>query len=502
MESIRKIRCAFQRDGKSIRQIAREFHLARNTVKKVLRGEATEFLYARAAQPLPKLGAYEDTLLARVRADADRPKRERRTAMVLFEELQREGFVGGYDSVRRYVQKWRRRKSAEGTVPAFIPQRFDPGDAYQFDWSQEWVELGGVVMKVKVAHFRLCHSRMPFCVAYLRESLEMVLDAHVRAFAFFGGSCRRGIYDNLKTVVTKILQGKERTFHRRFLQLASHYLVEPVACTPAAGWEKGQVENQVSFLRGRLFTPRLQCADLAALNQWLQDRCHTLAAGHPHPAFPERTVAAVFADEQPRLLSVRAPFAAYKETPVRVSSTCLVAYDANHYSVESAAVGHTPMLRAYANRIVVVEDGVVIGEHPREFGRHQIRYNPWHYLPVLLRKPGALRNGAPFRDWELPAPLLAMRQALGTHDDGDRQFVSILGGIAPYGLDAVCAACTEALATGTASRDVVLNILSRTQDAPVPPAVEPPTHLPTLTTLPLANCRRYDALLSGGCYVA
>jgi transposase len=502
VESIRKIRCAYQRDGKSIRQIARDFHLARNTVKKVLREEFTEVLYTRTAQPLPKLGPVEDALVERLRVDATKPRRERRTAMVLFEELQRAGFVGGYDSVRRYVQKWRRRAAAGGAATAYIPQLFDPGEAYQFDWSHEWVTLGGVLVKVKVAHFRLCHSRMPFCVAYLRESLEMVLDAHVRAFAFFGGSCRRGIYDNLKTVVTKILQGKGRIFHRRFLQLASHYLVDPVACTPAAGWEKGQVESQVSFLRQRLFTPRLQFADVAALNQWLHDRCHTLAAGHPHPAMPERTVAAVFTDEQPRLLHVRAPFDAYKETPVRVSSTCLVAYDANHYSVASAAVGHTPMLRAYADRIVIVEDGAVIGEHVREFRRHQVHYNPWHYVPVLLRKPGALRNGAPFRDWALPAPLAAMRQALRLHADGDRQFVGILDGIARYGLEAVCAACTEALATGTASRDVVLNRLSRTQDAPEVPCTESLAHLPTLTTLPLANCRRYDALLSGGYYVA
>ncbi|MEI6212187.1 MAG: IS21 family transposase [bacterium] len=502
VESIRKIRCAYQRDGKSIRQIARDFHLARNTVKKVLRGEATEFTYARTGQPLPKLGPFEAALVERLRVDAAKTRREQRTAMVLFEELQRAGFAGGYDSVRRYVQKWRRHTEAGGTATAYIPQLFDPGEAYQFDWSHEWVELGGVVVKVKVAHFRLCHSRMPFCVAYLRESLEMVLDAHVRAFAFFGGSCCRGIYDNLKTVVTKILQGKDRTFHRRFLQLASHYLVEPVACTPAAGWEKGQVESQVSFLRQRLFTPRLQFADLAALNEWLQDRCHTLAAGHPHPTLPERTVAEVFADEQPRLLHVRAPFDAYKETPVRVSSTCLVAYDANHYSVASVAVGHTPMLRAYADRIVIVEDGAVIGEHAREFRRHQVRYNPWHYVPVLLRKPGALRNGAPFRDWALPAPLAAMRQALGPHHDGDRQFVGILGAIATYGLDAVCAACAEALATGTASRDVVLNRVSRTHDEPAMPSAEPLAHLPTLQTLPLANCQRYDALLSGGGYVA
>ena len=404
METIRKIRCAYQRDGKSIRQIAREFHLSRNTVKKVLRGEVTEFIYARTTQPLPKLGPYEDALLARLATDAANPRREQRTAMMLFEELQREGFGGGYDSVRRYVQKCRRRALSQQAT-AYIPQSFDPGEAYQFDWSHELVELDGVVVKVKVAHFRLCHSRMPFCVAYHRESLEMVLDAHIRAFKFFGGSCRRGIYDNLKTVVTKILLGKARTFNRRFQQLASHYLVEPVACTPAAGWEKGQVENQVQFMRKRLFVPRVKCADLTELKKRLRDGCLALAAGHRHPEFKDRTVAEVFAEEQSRLLGVSAPFDGFRETPVRVSTTSLVSYDNNRYSVDAAAVGRTVMLRAYADRIVAVDAGMVIGEHPRRFSRNQVSYDPWHYLAVLQRKPGALRNGAPFKDWELPPPL-------------------------------------------------------------------------------------------------
>ena len=501
METIRKIRLAHLRDGKSIRQIARDFHLSRNTVKKVLRGDATEFTYARTAQPLPKLAAYEDALLAALATDAEKPRREQRTAVVLFEELQRAGFDGGYDSVRRYVQRWR-FNAVSRQATAFIPLFFDPGEAYQFDWSHELVELGGVPVKVKVAHFRLCYSRMPFCIAYPRESLEMVLDAHVRAFAFFGGSARRGIYDNLKTVVTKILQGKDRTFNLRFQQLASHYLVEPVACTPASGWEKGQVENQVDFLRQRLFVPRLKCADLTELNNWLRDRCRTLAAGHPHPEFVDRTVGEVFAEEQLRLAHVNSSFGGYKELPVRVSTTSLVAYDTNRYSVDTAAVGRTVMLRAYADRIVVVEAGVVIGEHTRQFGRHQVRYDPWHYVAVLQRKPGALRNGAPFRDWELPAPLTAIRQSLGAHSDGDRQFVDILGAIATYGLEPVTAACAEALAMGAVNRDVVLSILGRIHDNPDLSDCEPPAHLPVLVDPPLADCGRYDALLSGGAHAA
>lgn len=500
METIRKIRCAYHRDKKGIRQIAREFHLSRNTVKKVIRGDATEFVYDRKAQPLPKLGPYEVSLLEHLITDATKPRREQRTAAVLFEELQRLGFEGGYDSVRRYVQKWKR--SEEGKkVTAYIPQSFAPGEAFQFDWSYELVELGGVIVKVKVAHFRLCYSRMQFCVAYPREGLEMVLDAHVRAFEFFGGSCRKGIYDNLKTVVTKILMGKGRTFNRRFQNLASHYLFEPVACTPAAGWEKGQVENQVKFIRQRLFVPRLKFADIDELNQWLSDRCRTLAAGHRHPEFRDRTVAECFAEEKHHLMAVIAPFDGYKELPARVTTTSLISYDSNRYSVNASAVGKIVMMRAYAERIVIVHDGSIIGEHRRQFGRDKIIYNPWHYLEVLKQKPGALRNGAPFKEWELPEPLMEVRQALSRRPEGDRQFVGILSAVCVYGLEAVVAACAEALSSGVSSRDVVLNILSRSHDAPEVSECEPPPHLPELKAPPLANCTRYDELLSGGIHV-
>jgi transposase len=500
VETIRKIRCAYHRDKKSLRQIAREFHLSRNTVKKVIRGDATEFVYDRREQPMPKLSQYQDILSENLAADKTKPKREQRTAIVLFEELQRQGFEGGYDSVRRYIQKWRRREGTKD-IAAFIPQSFEPGEAFQFDWSHELVEVGGVLVKARVAHFRLCYSRMQFCVAYPRESLEMVLDAHIRAMEFFGGSCRKGIYDNLKTVVTKILKGKNRDFNKRFQNLASHYLFEPVACTPAAGWEKGQIENQVKFVRHRIFVPRLKFSSFAEMNQYLQDRCRIIAAGHKHPEFKDRTVAEYFEQEKEHLSSISSSFDGYKEIPARVTSTSLVSYDNNRYSVNASAVGRTAMIRAYAERIVIVHDGNVIGDHQRLFCRDKVIYDPWHYIEVLERKPGALRNGAPFKQWELPAKLMEIRQALGKSSDGDRQFVGILGAISTYGIEAVVTACAEALGAGTASRDVVLNILSRVHDPEVSECATP-SHLPELKSPPLANCSRYDILLTGGVYAA
>jgi transposase len=418
----------------------------------------------------------------------------------VFEQLQREGYPGGYDTVRRYIAQWK-LEAGKAPAKAFIPLEYDPGDAFQFDWSYEKVELGGVPVEVKVAQFRLCHSRKPFCVAYTRESLEMVLDAHIRAFEFFGGVCRRGIYDNLKTVVTKVLLGKDRIFNRRFQNLASHYLFEPVACTPAAGWEKGQVENQVGVVRHRFFVQRRRFGSLEELNDWLEGECRNHAATARHPEFKERTVDQVFAEEKSRLVALPvSPFEGYQEGVARVSSQLLVSFDRNRYSVNAMAVGKTVAVRAYADRVIMVVNGTVVGFHQRHLGRDKVIYDPWHYLAVLEQKPGALRNGAPFKRWDLPDSMQEVRTMLEGRPDGDRQFVGILSVVRRYGLEAVAKACTQAVADKTVSSDVILTILSRTHDEPQPEQVAPSAQLPQLRLIPVVDCGRYDRLLSGGAH--
>ena len=223
LETIRKVRQAHFRDGKGIREIARDLNLARNTVKRIIRSGATDQVYERSEQPRLKLGTFIDRLTELLKEDTVKPVAHRKSGQILFEQLQREGYLGGYDAVRRYVGSWK-REDGTASITAFIPPEYDPGDAFQFDWSYEQLLLGGIQTKVKIAQFRLCHSRKLFCIAYTRETLEMVLDAHSRAFEVFGCVCRRGIYDNLKAVVTKVLMGKDRLFNRRFQNLASYYL--------------------------------------------------------------------------------------------------------------------------------------------------------------------------------------------------------------------------------------------------------------------------------------
>jgi Integrase core domain len=394
--------------------------------------------------------------------------------------------------VRRYARKWRIERGV-ATAEAYVPLSFAPGEAYQFDWSHEVVLIAGATVTVKVAHVRLCHSRMFFVRAYPRETQEMVFDAHNRAFAFFKGTCTRGIYDNMKTAVDAVFLGKDRQYNRRFQRMCGHFLVEPVACTPASGWEKGQVENQVGLVRERFFTPRLRVASYEKLNAFLLDRCIAYARAHKHPELADRTIWQAFEAERPHLVPIGGPFDGFSAIQASVSKTCLVRFDNNKYSVASRAVGRPVELHADADRVVTRQDGAIVGEHRRCFGRGETIYDPWHYVPVLARKPGALRNGAPFKAWLLPANLEGVRRKLKGSDDGDRQMVSVLSAVLSDGLVAVEAACAEALADGVHSADVILNILARQRDPGPVASISTPDAL-QLRHAPLADCARYDSL--------
>ena len=361
--------------GKSIKALTRELRVSRNTVRKILRGQETAPAYERKVQPRPRLGPWQERLDRLLEANAKKGERERLTLIRIYEELRAEGYAGGYDTVRRYARGFQ-RAHALAAIDAYVPLSFAPGEAYQFDWSHEVVVLCGITTTVKVAHLRLCMSRMLFVRAYPRESQEMVFDAHDRAFAFFRGTCSRGIYDNMKTVVDAVFAGRERIFNRRFLQMCSHYLVEPAACTPAAGWEKGQVENQVGLSRERFFTPRLKFKSLEELNVWLLDRCIAWAKAHPHPELRERTIWDVFEEERGQLVPYAGPFDGFHAVPASVSKTCLVRFDRNKYSVRAKSCGP-------AGR-----DPCLCGSHRHPSGRRDCRRT----RPPLWPRPDGLRS--------------------------------------------------------------------------------------------------------------
>src|SRR5438105_5117541 len=380
VETIGRIRREHFVRGKSIKEIVRELKVSRNTVRKVLRSGATSFEYMRVVQPRPKLGSWHADLDGMLSANESKPARERLTLIRIFEELRGLGYEGSYDAVRRYAKRWRVEHGA-AMAEAYVPLSFAPGEAYQFDWSHEVVLINGTTVTVKVAHVRLCHSRMLFVRAYPRETQEMVFDAHSRAFAFFKGACTRGIYDNMKTAVETVFIGKDRQYNRRFLRMCGHYLVEPVACTPASGWEKGQVENQVGVVRERFFTPRLRVASYEELNAWLLDRCVVYAKAHKHPELADCTIWQAFEAERTQLVPIGGRFNGFNAIQASGSKTCRVRFDNNKYSVSSRAVGRPVEIQAYA-------------EHPHPPGRRDRRRS---CAPLRSRRddlrPLALRAG-------------------------------------------------------------------------------------------------------------
>ncbi len=233
METAMKIRGWILGDGRSIRAVARETGISRTTIKKYLKDPEQPQYRERQPRVGHKLNAqFEQRLRDLFKHDLQLRRRDRRTAKKLYEALVAEGYTGSYSPVQRFVSELKKSVGISAS-DAFIPLYFASGDALQFDWSEEYVLLGGVERKVHVAHFRLCHSRKPFVMAYMNEKQEMVLDAFVRALAFFGGVPRRVIIDNPKTMVTYVSRSKDRIFHPRFLALINHYVIKP----PSIGLE-------------------------------------------------------------------------------------------------------------------------------------------------------------------------------------------------------------------------------------------------------------------------
>ena len=498
VETVVRIRRAHA-GGKAIREIARDLRLSRKVVRKAINAAEGAFDYHRTVQPRPRLGPFQERLDTLLSENEARHRRDRLRMTRIHDLLLREGFEGSYDAVRRYARRWAdgRRRDPGGDVPAFIPLLFKPGEACQFDWSHEDVEIAGKPMRVKVAHMRLCASRAVYVRAYPRETQEMVFDAHARGFAFFGGVPLRGIYDNMKTAVDRVGKGKERQVNARFAAMASHYLFDAEFCNPASGWEKGQVEKNVQDARHRLWVPMPSFAGLAALNTWLEERCIALWSEIPHGILLG-SVAEVWADERSKLMKPARPFDGFIEHTKRVSPTCLVHLERNRYSVPASFANRPVSVRVYPERIVVAAEGKILCEHRRIIERsHHLPgrtvYDWRHYLAVIQRKPGALRNGAPFA--ELPEAFRQLQSHLLKRPGGDREMVDILALVLQHDEQAVLAAVELALEDGVPAKTHILNVLHRLIDGK--PASTPPVATPQALALsrePRADVERYDAL--------
>ena len=494
MDMIGKVRRMKLRDQLSLSEISKRTGLARNTVKKWLNapGDEPPKYERRATERKPT--AFEGTLMQALAADAHRPKQSRRSARALFSQIQAQGYRGGYSAVTDFIRAWRTR-SDSSPAKAFVPLSFELGEAFQFDWSDEAMVVGGVFYNVQVAHLKLCASRAFWLVAYPSQGHEMLFDAHTRSFQALGGVARQGIYDNMKTAVDKVKRGKGRIVNARFAAMCSHHLFDPDFCNVASGWEKGVVEKNVQDSRRRIWieASARRFGSFIELNAWLAERCRSVWADTSHPIHRQFTVGEMLELERGHLMSMPTLFDGYVERLARVSSTCLVVAARNRYSVPCEWAGHIVSTRVDPERVEVAAMDAVVASHARLSGSGQTVFDWQHYIEVVQRKPGALRNGTPFLD--LPPALLRLRQSLFRHPGGDRVMAQVLAVVPQAGLEAVLVAVElvlEGMApSGSISVEHVRNVLARL-NTPVTP-MQAETAL-QLTLAPKADTARYDRL--------
>jgi hypothetical protein len=372
-----------------------------------------------------------------------------------------------------------------------VPLKFDLGEAFQFDWSEEGLVVGGIYRRLQVSHMKLCASRAFWLVAYPSQGHEMLFDAHTRSFAALGGVARRGIYDNMRTAVDKVKKGRGRTVNARFAVMCAHYLFDADFCNVASGWEKGVVEKNVQDSRRRIWVDAQsrKWGSFEELNAWLGERCRALWQVIRHPEYKQFSVAEMLEQERAELMPMPTAFDGYVERSAKVSSTCLVAVARNRYSVPCELAGQRVSTRLYPARVEIATDEAIVASHARLVNEGHISYDWQHYVALIQRKPGALRNGAPFAD--MPAPLQRLRQGLMRHEGGDKTMAQVLSCVMSHGLEAVLVAVELVIDSGALSTEHIQNVLARLNDPPQPESVQSRLQL---KELPVANTGRYDSL--------
>jgi transposase len=444
-----------RRDGKSIRQIAREFKLSRNTIRKVLKNPQPTL--ATRHRPAPILGPVQAIIDQILIDDETAPPKQQHTAAQVFRRLRDEyGYRGGYAQVQRYVLKHRRHHRE-----TFIPLGHLPGRRLEADFGHIHVDFPDGRRLIPFLVTTWAYSNAPFVLALPFERTEAILEGMVAAFEFFGGVPKEVWWDNPRTVATLILQGRERRLHPRYATLASHYLFDPLFCMPARGNEKPDAEATVKAVQRRFATPVPRVTDLAELNTSLRKRCEAERERIVQSLFGPFTIKDRLAED----LAAASPLPSYRFDPcvihpaVVVDKYQTVACDTNRYSVPRPFAFGMVTVKSYVDRVVITAKGQTIATHPRCLQKHRMILDPIHYTATLGRKPGALDHAPVFRDWKLPVCFAEFRAELERQHGllaGARRYARVLQLIGEHPMTRVGNAIMDCLGAHLVSAEAVI----------------------------------------------
>ncbi len=492
MELYGRVRRAVLVEGRSQRSVAREFGLARVTVRKMLGYSIPPGYRRKEPAKRPKLGPWIGVIDAILEADKTKPGKQRHTAQRIFDRLRAEhAFPGGYTIVKDYV-----RAAALRSREMFIPLTHAPGAA-QADFGEALVIVRGEERKAHYFVIDLPHSDDGFVMAFPAETTEAFLESHVQAFAYFGGVPTSILYDNTKLAVARILGDGTRQKTRAFSELQSHYLFAEKFGRPAKGNDKGKVEGLVGYARRNFLVPVPRVASWEELNERLLNACRARRArrlrGH------QETIAERFERDRAALLPLPvSEYEACEKRVARVSSMSLVRYRSNDYSVPTEYGHRDVLVKGYVHEVVIVCGSQVIARHRRSYQREDMVFDPLHYLALLEQKARALDQAAPLVGWELPECFARLRRLLEARlsKSGKREYVQVLRLLETFSLPEVERAIEDAVHMGTIGFDAVKHLLlCRIEQRPPRLDLENYPHLP-LAEVQTTQAADYMTLLS------
>ena len=463
------IRTAYRVYGKKIKQIARETGHSRNTIKKVLRGEYIGYK-PRVQQPYPVLSPYLKVIDRWLEDDKERPKKQRHTAVRVYNRLlQEHGFKGSEPTVRRYVREARLRLGV-GARQAFIPSDPQAGFEAEVDWGRCTAILGGKETRLKLFCMRSKFSGKHFVRCYPCERQQALFDGHIHAFAFFGGVFPVLIYDNLTTAVQKVLRGKKRILQESYDKFRSYYNFAPRFCNRGQGHEKGGVEGLVGYSRRNYMVPVPDAESLEELNKKLLQDC--LSYGDHRIAGRERTVNELYEAEKDHLIPLPdIPFSNLEAYSGKVDKYSTVIIDKNHYSVPTAYAYLKVNVVLYVNGVEIFYGSKKIASHKRLYNNNKWSLKPEHYLELIQQRPQAFESARPIRQWRESWPFCLERllerfcQKQG-HTKGIKDFIWVLMLYKDHDAKDIKAAVEQALSANISSSQAVSHLLVNAKEVP------------------------------------